>query len=70
MKPTEDSTHAPFEEIIRRRSLIGVVAIAAAWFSRGEQATGAQIVGGALILGGLATMRLGRSAVGGTQRRC
>ena len=30
MKPTEDSTHAPVEKIIRRRSLIGMVAIAAA----------------------------------------
>lgn len=30
MKPTEDSTYAPIEKIIRRRFLIGVAAIAAA----------------------------------------
>jgi drug/metabolite transporter (DMT)-like permease len=42
------------------QNLIPLIAIAAAWFSRGDQATAPQIFGGALILGGMAIMRLGR----------
>ena len=42
------------------QNLIPVVAIIAAWLTRGEAATTAQIGGGALILGGLILMRWGR----------
>lgn len=44
------------------QNLIPLVAIAVAWLGRGEHATRAQMFGGALILGGLVTMRLGRTA--------
>lgn len=43
------------------QNLIPLVAIGAAWLSRGEVATEAQWFGGILILGGLVTMRFGRS---------
>ena len=43
------------------QNLVPIVAITAAWFTRNEQPTIAQVVGGLLILGGLATMRMGRS---------
>ena len=42
------------------QNLIPLVAIVVAWASRGEIPTTAQVLGGTLILGGLATMRLGR----------
>ncbi|MCA9071839.1 MAG: DMT family transporter, partial [Planctomycetaceae bacterium] len=42
------------------QNLIPVVAILAAWISRGETATSPQMIGGALILGGLVLMRRGR----------
>lgn len=42
------------------QNLIPVVAIIAAWFSRGETASIPQLIGGALILGGLVIMRIGR----------
>ena len=42
------------------QNLIPLVAIATAWFSRGETATIAQLSGGVLILGGLVIMRTGR----------
>ena len=42
------------------QNLIPLIAIVAAWAVRGERATTAQIIGGILILSGLATMRLGR----------
>ncbi len=42
------------------QNLIPLIAIVAAWLTRGESATAAQLFGGALILGGLVTMRLGR----------
>lgn len=42
------------------QNLIPVVAILAAWISRGEIATPTQLVGGALILSGLVLMRRGR----------
>ena len=42
------------------QNLIPLIAIVAAWFSRGETATAAQLGGGALILGGLVIMRIGR----------
>ncbi len=42
------------------QNLIPVVAIVAAWVTRGEVATPAQLLGGALILGGLVTMRMAR----------
>ncbi|MCA9218602.1 MAG: DMT family transporter [Planctomycetales bacterium] len=45
------------------QNLIPVVAIVVAWLARGEIATPNQFVGGALILGGLATMRIGRRIV-------
>lgn len=44
------------------QNLIPLIAILAAWICRGETATAAQLFGGGLILGGLVTMRLGRSA--------
>lgn len=43
------------------QNLIPLVAIIAAWFTRSERATGPQILGGALILGGLAMMRIRRT---------
>lgn len=43
------------------QNLIPLVAIVAAWVSRGESATSAQIVGGLLIVAGLVTMRMGRN---------
>ncbi len=42
------------------QNLIPLIAILAAWITRGESATAAQLFGGGLILGGLVTMRLGR----------
>ena len=42
------------------QNLVPIVAIAAAWIARGETATTNQIIGGILILSGLATMRIGR----------
>lgn len=44
------------------QNLIPLIAIVAAWLSRGETATAAQLFGGTLILGGLVTMRQGRHA--------
>lgn len=44
------------------QNLVPVVAILAAWISRGETATFEQVIGGALILGGLVVIRLGREA--------
>ena len=46
------------------QNLIPLIAIVAAWISRGETATAAQLLGGALILAGLVTMRLGRKPPG------
>ena len=43
------------------QNLIPLVAIVAAWLSRGESATTPQIFGGTLILAGLVTMRAGRN---------
>ena len=43
------------------QNLIPVIAIVAAWMARGEQPTSEQVLGGILILSGLATMRIGRS---------
>lgn len=43
------------------QNLIPLIAIFAAWISRGEKATSAQLLGGSLILGGLVLMRFGRS---------
>ena len=52
------------------QNLIPVVTIVAAWISRGEKVTSAQLLGGALILGGLIIMRLGRKlASGGIRNR-
>jgi drug/metabolite transporter (DMT)-like permease len=42
------------------QNLVPLIAIAAAWLSRGEAITLAQIVGGVLILGGLVIMRMAR----------
>ncbi len=42
------------------QNLIPLIAIIAAWFSRGETASTAQILGGLLILSGLVIMRIGR----------
>ena len=42
------------------QNLIPLIAIAAAWITRGESPTWAQIFGGALILSGLVIMRLAR----------
>ncbi len=42
------------------QNLVPLIAIAAAWFSRGETITLAQLVGGILILGGLVIMRMAR----------
>ena len=42
------------------QNLIPLIAIFAAWISRGEIATMAQLLGGSLILGGLVLMRRGR----------
>ena len=42
------------------QNLIPLIAIVAAWFTRGETATTAQLLGGTLILSGLVTMRVGR----------
>lgn len=44
------------------QNLIPLVALCAAWVFRGEGVTSAQLLGGALILGGLVTMRAGRQA--------
>lgn len=44
------------------QNLIPLVAVCAAWLTRGERATMPQILGGTLILGGLAIMRAGRHA--------
>jgi drug/metabolite transporter (DMT)-like permease len=42
------------------QNLVPLIAIAAAWLSRGEPITLAQLIGGALILGGLVIMRKAR----------
>ncbi len=42
------------------QNLIPLIAILAAWVSRGEKATLAQLVGGTLILSGLVVMRFAR----------
>ncbi|MEO2033165.1 MAG: DMT family transporter [Planctomycetaceae bacterium] len=42
------------------QNLVPLIAIAAAWLSRGEAATTTQLFGGALILGGLIIMRMAR----------
>lgn len=42
------------------QNLVPLIAIFSAWIARGEVATTAQLLGGALILGGLVTMRAGR----------
>jgi drug/metabolite transporter (DMT)-like permease len=42
------------------QNLVPVVAIATAWFFRGEPVTQNQIIGGALIIGGLVLVRRGR----------
>ena len=47
------------------QNLIPLIAIVVAWVGRGETATAAQLFGGALILSGLVTMRLGRQPSGG-----
>jgi drug/metabolite transporter (DMT)-like permease len=44
------------------QNLIPLIAIVAAWFSRGEVATTTQILGGSLILSGLVIMRLRRNS--------
>lgn len=44
------------------QNLVPLVAIVAAWFSRGETATSAQLLGGGLILGGLVIMRMSRQS--------
>lgn len=44
------------------QNLVPVVAIVAAWITRGETASTAQILGGLLILGGLVIMRSRRNA--------
>ncbi|MEQ9409636.1 MAG: DMT family transporter [Fuerstiella sp.] len=43
------------------QNLIPLFAILTAWIARGETATAAQLFGGALILGGLVIMRIGRN---------
>ena len=50
------------------QNLIPLVAIVVAWLSRGEAATQAQLCGGALILAGLAIMRLRRHESNGPER--
>jgi drug/metabolite transporter (DMT)-like permease len=45
------------------QNLVPLVAIVAAWLSRGETATPAQLLGGGLILGGLVIMRMSRQSV-------
>jgi len=42
------------------QNAIPLIAITAAWVARGEQPTGAQVIGGLLILSGVAAMRFGR----------
>ncbi len=54
--------HAGAAHAAAVQNLIPLVAIVAAWFSRGEVATRTQIFGGTLILGGLVIMRLSRQA--------
>jgi drug/metabolite transporter (DMT)-like permease len=54
--------HAGAAQAAVVQNLIPLIAIMAAWVSRGEPATSAQLVGGALILGGLAMMRWARSS--------
>lgn len=44
------------------QNLIPLIAIAAAWISRGETASTAQVFGGALILSGLIIMRISRES--------
>ncbi len=43
------------------QNLIPLIAIIAAWFSRGETATGSQLIGGSLIVAGLIVMRISRA---------
>lgn len=42
------------------QNLVPLIAIAAAWISRGETSTLPQLIGGVLILGGLVIMRIAR----------
>lgn len=44
------------------QNLVPVIAIIAAWLSRGEVPSGAQLFGGAMIIAGLVTMRMTRKA--------
>jgi drug/metabolite transporter (DMT)-like permease len=52
--------HAGAAHAATMQNLVPLIAIAAAWFSRGEAVTETQLYGGALILGGLIIMRLSR----------
>lgn len=54
--------HAGAAHAAINQNLIPVVAIVAAWLSRGETPTIAQLCGGTMILGGLIMMRRSRSA--------
>ena len=50
--------HAGAAHAATLQNLVPLIAIAVAWFSRGEAVTETQLCGGALILGGLIIMRL------------
>ncbi len=52
--------HAGAAHAAAVQNLVPLVAILTAWYSRGEVATQSQLIGGALILCGLVTMRLSR----------
>jgi drug/metabolite transporter (DMT)-like permease len=54
--------HAGAAHAAAVQNLVPLVAILAAWLSRGEVATQPQLIGGALILCGLITMRVSRRA--------
>jgi len=54
--------HAGAAHAAAVQNLVPLVAILAAWYSRGEVATQPQLIGGGLILCGLITMRLSRRA--------
>jgi len=43
------------------QNAVPVIAMAAAWLTRGESASNAQLFGGVLIIGGLVIMRIGRN---------
>jgi len=49
--------HAGAAHAAIMQNVVPLIAIAAAWITRGETATAAQLIGGALILGGLLAMR-------------